>query len=70
VKSSQYVGYTAHWNLVDYAVISMPVEVDYPEDLPATDDGWSSWREHKPMNESDRYNWEQCKLTGALAVEW
>jgi len=59
--SSQYVGYSSQWNLVDYSALSMPVEVDYPEDLPATGNGRSSWKEHKPRNEADRYNWEQCK---------
>lgn len=62
VKSDQYVGYSAHWNVVDFAVVSMPVDVPYPDDISAEDDDRSSWKNHKPRNNSDKYNWEQCEL--------
>lgn len=46
---------------MDYAAITVPVEVSYPDDIPANGEGGSSWKDHKIRNESDRYNWEQCK---------
>ncbi|KIW53339.1 hypothetical protein, variant [Exophiala xenobiotica] len=43
VKSQQYVGYTALWNLLDYSVLTMPVgNVDKVLDDPNTDEDWKS----------------------------
>ena len=63
VKSSQHVAYSAHWNMVDYAVLSMPVDVSNPVNTKILneEDGRPDWKDHKPRNESDRYNWEQCR---------
>ena len=61
VKSSQYVGYTAQWNLLDFAALVMPVDVPDSEQIPDFEgDTRGKWKDHKPWNESDRYNWEQC----------
>ena len=59
VKWSQYVGYTAIWNLLDFAVLTIPVDVTDAEDV--DDFGRERWEDHKPRNESDRFNWEQCE---------
>jgi amidase len=62
VKSSQYVGYSAQWNLLDFTALVMPVDVPNPEDIKDFEgDARGKWKDHKPRNESDRYNWEQCK---------
>ena len=61
VKSSQYVGYTAQWNLLDFTALVMPVDVPDAEQIQDIDgDTRGQWKDHKPRNESDRYNWEQC----------
>jgi amidase len=58
IKSSQYVGYTGHWNFVDYAAFAVPwTTVDTKVDF-ITD----GWKQHVPRNESDRFNQEQCRL--------
>lgn len=65
VISSQNVSYSAIWNLLDYGVLAMPVDTARPESLNLDEDpgdGRSSWNNHKPRNESDRYNWTQCKF--------
>ena len=62
VKSNQYVGYTALWNLVDFAALSMPVAVPDPNDIEDVDHGDGKWADHTPRNKSDKYNWEQCEL--------
>lgn len=67
VKSSQYVGYSAQWNLLDFTALVMPVDVPDPEDIKGFEgDPRGSWKDHKPRNESDRYNWEQCKTDIAV----
>lgn len=65
VKSSQWVGYSSHWNLLDWAVLAAPIGVAEPEKIDVNakpGDGREAWAQHKPRNESDRFNWEQCKL--------
>lgn len=67
VKSSQYVGYSAQWNLLDLTALVMPVDVSEPEDIKDVEgDPIGKWEDHKPRNKSDRYNWEQCKLNVGL----
>ena len=62
VKSSQYIGYSAIWNLLDYTGLVMPVPVPDAEDIEDVEcDPRGKWEDHKPRNEGDRYNWEQCK---------
>lgn len=61
VKSNQYVGYSAQWNLLDFTALAMPVDVPDPEHIQdSKDDVRGPWKDHRPRNESDRYNWEQC----------
>ena len=65
VRSSQYVGYTAHWNLLDWAVLSMPMGCAEPNQIDLNEDfgdGRGSWNNHKPRNESDRFNYAQCEF--------
>ncbi|WEW61500.1 amidase [Emydomyces testavorans] len=58
VKSRQWLGYTAIFNLLDYAVVTVPVtKVDPSLDAPSDE-----WRNHKPRNESDAFNHEQYDL--------
>ncbi|PYH61267.1 amidase signature enzyme [Aspergillus niger CBS 101883] len=55
VVSSQWLGYTALWNLLNYAAVTVPVaKVDGALDQPDQE-----WLEHVPRNDSDRFNWEQ-----------
>lgn len=59
VVSSQWLGYTALWNLLNYAAVTVPVaKVDGALDQPDQE-----WLEHVPRNDSDRFNWEQCMHT-------
>ena len=72
VKSSQYVGYTAHWNVLDFAGLSMPVDVGDFNKLnldAAPGDGRAAWKDHEPRSLSDRYNWTQCKSAPSFIVE-
>ena len=62
VKSKQWLGYTALWNLLQYAAVTVPVAtVDSRFDQPDED-----WRKHVPRNASDEFNHTQCK--GLLLV--
>lgn len=64
VKSNQYVGYTAMWNLLDFAALAFPTGNCDPSsiDLDAEPgDGRTSWNKHVPRNVSDEFNWKQCK---------
>jgi amidase len=58
VKSSQYVGYTAHWNLLNYASLTIPVtHVDAELDRPDEE-----WLNYQPRDQgSDEFNWMQCE---------
>lgn len=63
VVSSQWLGYTALWNLLNYAAVTVPVaKVDGALDQPDQE-----WLEHVPRNDSDRFNWEQCMHTLLLS---
>lgn len=64
VVSAQWLGYTALWNLLDYAAVTVPVTcadagVDHPESNSDSEIN-RAWREHVPRNESDRFNYLQC----------
>ncbi|KAG7078586.1 acetamidase [Colletotrichum scovillei] len=52
-KSKPHVGYTSHWNWLDYAALTIPV-------MRAENDGASSqqWTDHVPWNESDEMNYQ------------
>ncbi|KZL74877.1 hypothetical protein CI238_07520 [Colletotrichum incanum] len=53
-KSKPYIGYTSHWNWLDYAALTIPV-------MRAENDRAISqqWSEHVPWNESDQINFQQ-----------
>lgn len=58
VKNDQYVGYTAHWNLVDYASITLPVTtVD-----PSLDGTREADEDHIPRNKCEANHRRICKL--------
>ncbi|RAL09809.1 putative acetamidase [Aspergillus homomorphus CBS 101889] len=60
VLSNQWLGYTALWNLLDYAAVTVPVtRADAVLDQPALDAGWAA---HMPRNAADRYNFEQYDI--------
>ncbi|KAI3536844.1 acetamidase [Colletotrichum filicis] len=52
-KSKPHVGYTSHWNWLDYAALTIPV-------MRAESDGASSqqWTDHVPCNKSDEINYQ------------
>lgn len=57
VQSQQYVGYTALWNLLDYAVLTMPVGlVDSMVDDPLRDDDWREYGRSMTRSFSDEFN--------------
>jgi amidase len=57
VQSKQWLGYTALWNFVNYAGLTVPVTKADPALDQPTDEWWS----HVPRNESDAFNHRQCK---------
>lgn len=57
VQSQQYVGYTALWNLLDYAVLTMPVgQVDSMVDDPGRDEAWKEYGRSQTRGFSDEFN--------------
>lgn len=67
VKSFQWLGYTALYNLLNYAAVTVPVvTADEKLDSPENDQEWAA---HVPRNESDRFNYEQC-MSLCLLVSW
>jgi Asp-tRNA(Asn)/Glu-tRNA(Gln) amidotransferase A subunit family amidase len=61
VVSKQWLGYTALYNLLNYAAVTVPVATADPElDDPRKDEEWSG---HVPRNESDRFNHQQCMFS-------
>lgn len=55
--SSQWLGYTAIWNLLNYAVATVPVgKADVELDQPGEE-----WVRHVPRNRSDEFNHTQCE---------
>ncbi|KAL2862045.1 amidase signature enzyme [Aspergillus pseudodeflectus] len=60
VVSKQWLGYTALYNLLNYAAVTVPVATADPElDDPRKDEEWSG---HVPRNESDRFNHQQYDI--------
>lgn len=57
VKSKQWVGYTALWNLLDYAALTIPVTTADP----VLDQPSEEWLSHIARNEADDFNHKQCK---------
>ncbi|EER43937.1 acetamidase-A [Histoplasma capsulatum var. duboisii H88] len=58
VESKQLLGYSALWNLLDYAALAVPItKVD-----PVVDTPDSEWVEHKARNESDAFNHQQYNV--------
>jgi amidase len=57
VKSNQKVCYTALWNLLNYASLTVPVTTADP----ALDQPTEDWNSYQPRNEADAFNKEQCK---------
>lgn len=59
VQSKQWLGYTAIFNLLNYAAVTVPVtnadaQLDRPDE---------SWRVHVPRNPSDEFNHRQCEFS-------
>ncbi|KAJ5085321.1 hypothetical protein N7532_010092 [Penicillium argentinense] len=71
VTSSQWLGYTAMWNLLDYAAVTVPVgRAD--RGLDVAGEGWES---HVARNESDAFNHDQCEILspfgfGFIVLGW
>ncbi|PYI18845.1 amidase signature enzyme [Aspergillus violaceofuscus CBS 115571] len=66
VVSAQWLGYTALWNLLDYAAVTVPVTcadagVDCPEGN-SDSEIIREWRAHVPRNASDRFNYLQYDI--------
>lgn len=59
VLSKQWLGYTALFNLLNYAAVTVPVAAA-DEVLDRPDD---SWRAHVPRNASDEFNHRQCEFS-------
>ncbi|KAL2870054.1 amidase signature domain-containing protein [Aspergillus lucknowensis] len=60
VVSKQWLGYTALFNLLNYAAVTVPVVTADPElDKPEND---AEWKRHVPRNDSDRFNYEQYDI--------
>ncbi|KAJ6178101.1 hypothetical protein N7519_008562 [Penicillium mononematosum] len=59
VKSKQWLGYTAMWNLLDYAGVTVPV-ARADRDLDSVGSGCNpEWEGHSIRNESDAFNYLQ-----------
>ncbi|OAT09536.1 hypothetical protein BDBG_17243 [Blastomyces gilchristii SLH14081] len=58
VESKQLLGYSALWNLLDYAALTVPItKVDPVIDAPD-----SEWIGYKARNESDAFNHKQYNV--------
>lgn len=65
VKSSQWLGYTAMWNLLDYAAVTVPIGRADKQ----IDGGDAEWKGHVGRNESDEFNHSQCEYL-LVAFRW
>ena len=64
VESKQWMGYTAMWNLLNYAAVTVPV-ARADRDLDAVGNGKNpEWEAHSPRNEADEFNHSQCGCFG------
>ncbi|KAJ5817177.1 hypothetical protein N7447_009410 [Penicillium robsamsonii] len=62
VKSKQWLGYTAMWNLLDYAAVTVPVaRADRGLDSVGSG-GNDEWEGHSIRNESDAFNYLQYDI--------
>ncbi|CAI7676987.1 unnamed protein product [Penicillium palitans] len=62
VKSKQWLGYTAMWNLLDYAAVTVPVaRADRGLDSVGSA-GNNEWEGHSIRNESDAFNYLQYDI--------
>ncbi|KAL3465297.1 amidase signature domain-containing protein [Aspergillus heterothallicus] len=60
VVSKQWLGYTALYNLLNYAAVTVPVATaDLNLDDPQKDEEWTA---HVPRNDSDKFNYEQYDI--------
>lgn len=62
VRSRQWLGYTAMFNLLNYAAVTVPIgKAD--RELDAVGNGKSpEWEGHVVRNESDGFNYDQCEF--------
>ncbi|KAJ5698603.1 hypothetical protein N7462_000608 [Penicillium macrosclerotiorum] len=62
VESKQWLGYTAMWNLLDYAAVTVPVgRADREIDVVGSEIH-GDWEGHVPRNESDAFNHGQYDI--------
>jgi amidase len=68
VRSKQWLGYTAMWNLLDYAGVTVPV-TRADRGLDSVGGGLNAeWEGHSIRNESDAFNYLQCECF--LVIFW
>lgn len=64
VRSKQWLGYSALWNLLNYTALTIPgSHADAKLDQPGAD-----WKNHVPRNDSDKFNHEQCEYFGCVSA--
>lgn len=70
VKSSQWVGYTGMWNLLNYASVTVPVgKADRA--LDAVGGGKNvEWEGHEARNKSDAFNQSQCRFQMTILLDF
>jgi amidase len=61
IVSSQYVGYSAHWNLLDYTALAIPTGVVADKGLDSVE-ACSGWKDYVPKNKSDEFNHQQYDM--------
>ncbi|KAJ5463316.1 Amidasefungi [Penicillium sp. IBT 31633x] len=62
VESKHWVGYTAMWNLLDYAAVTVPV-TRADRGLDSVGEGVNAeWETHSTRNESDAFNYQQYDI--------
>jgi amidase len=66
VKSKQWLGYSAHWNFVNYSCLTIPVTTVNP-DVDSLDA--LGWRSYEPRNPSDEFNHRQCKSATSRSLQ-
>jgi amidase len=65
VQSKQIVSYSALWNFLNYAALTIPITAADP----ALDQPDVSWMSHVPRNESDDFNHKQCRFSFDLIIQ-
>ncbi|KAJ5367489.1 hypothetical protein N7541_001430 [Penicillium brevicompactum] len=61
VKSKQWLGYTAMWNLLNYTAVTVPV-TNANRDLDSVGANGGEWENHSIRNESDAFNYLQYDI--------